>query len=74
MSLQPLTRVMIRRPNGKVETVTRHGTHDQHKMALLFQPHGAVVSVRHEHMPAGGGKTKPVAGKRTTLAIHEMKR
>lgn len=73
------TRIVIRRPSGKIEVVGRHGQHDPHKMAKMFGSMGlgTVIAVRHEMSEPvlpneKPSKTKPVQRRHTTLAIHHM--
>jgi hypothetical protein len=73
------TRIVIRRPSGKVEIIGRHGQHDPHKMAKTFEQMGlgTVLAVRHEmSQPVLPNqkvtKSKPIKMRHTTLAIHQM--
>ena len=68
MAQGPYTRIIVQRPDGKVEVVGRPGMHDPHAVSRLFSEAGSgkVIAVRHESMPAGGGVHQ-------TLAIHEVK-
>lgn len=62
----PITRIVIRRPDGRTEILGRVGHVDPHKATRDFATHGEVLVVRHEMMP--------IAGRAQTLRIHEVKR
>jgi hypothetical protein len=72
---QAFTKVVIRRPNGRVEMIGRRGIHDPHTIARVLEESGAgvVTAVRHE-TKAVESRTKPGHGKPQTLAIHDMRR
>lgn len=62
----PVTKIVLRRPNGRTEIVTRIG-HIDPKRAVDGLAHvGNVVAVRHEMMPKGG--------KHETVGIHDTRR
>ena len=63
MAQGPYGRIVIRRPDGRAEIITRRGTVDPNEVARSFRHVGEVVAVRHEQR-VGGSK------KLTTLAIH----
>jgi hypothetical protein len=63
----PVTRIVIRRPNGRVEVIGRVGHHDPHRLAREFSGVGVVTVVRHELMPRVGEAGKVVAIHRLEL-------
>lgn len=63
MAQGPYSRIVIRRPDGQTEVITRRGTVDPGEVARSFSHVGSVVAVRHEQRT--GGAKKP-----STLAIH----
>lgn len=63
MAQGPYSRIVIRRPDGRTEVITRRGTVDPNEVARAFAAHGTVIAVRHEQRV--GGDKKP-----STLAIH----
>lgn len=67
MAQGPFTRIVIRRPDGNVEIIGRHGIHDPNETARAMTKSGAgqVLSVRHE---------MHTEGTQRTLAIHPMRK
>jgi hypothetical protein len=67
MAQGPFTRIVVRRPDGKVEVIGRHGTHAPGDVARALTKAGAgeALSVRHE-MHSGGTQQ--------TMAIHPMRK
>jgi hypothetical protein len=62
----PITRIVLRRPNGSTEIIGRVGHIDHNAAARTFATRGQVVTVRHETMPQQGASR--------TVAIHNVKR
>lgn len=62
----PVSRIIIKRPNGQTEVIGRTGHVDHNTAARQFASHGEVVTVRHEMMPQHGAAR--------TVAIHNLKR
>jgi len=64
----PFSRIVIRRPNGKVDVIGRVGFVDPHPTSRALQDAGAgeVLAIRHEMMP--------MAGKPQPVAIHALRK
>ena len=62
----PVTRIVLRRPNGRTEIIGRVGHVDHNTAAKIFSTRGQVLTVRHEMMPQQGVPA--------TVAIHNIKR
>jgi hypothetical protein len=65
MATGPITRIVLRRSDGRVEIIGRAGHINPHAAARNFAAHGKVVTVRHEMMGAGV--------RTATVAIHNMR-
>ncbi len=52
MARREYTRIVIARPDGRAEVVTRTGFLDQNAAARAFSHIGVVTSVRHESLSA----------------------
>lgn len=63
----PFTRIVLCRPNGRTEIVTRQGHIEPNAAARIFAVHGKVVTVRHETPSVTGGRSRLVTA-------HNMKR
>lgn len=59
----PFSRIVIRRPNGAVEIIGRNGHVEPAAVSRMMAATqaGTVLAVRHEQMPADGGKVRPIA-------------
>lgn len=61
----PISRIVIRRPNGSTEIIGRVGHIDHNAAARIFASAGEVLTVRHEMMPQKGDAQ--------LVAIHNLK-
>lgn len=75
------THIVVQRPDGKIETIGRHGQHSPNDIARMFAEKGlgTVVAVRHIMQVAVDARapvSKAVPRKSTTktIAIHHIKR
>ena len=75
------TRIVVKRPNGKVEVIGRKGQHSPNDVARRFAEKGlgTVMTVRHEmSVPIDSNvrtsKAQAAPRRTTTVAIHQVKR
>lgn len=62
----PVSRIVLRRFDGRTEIIGRAGHIDPSRITAALKAAGDVLVVRHEMMPK--------SGKHETIAIHEMGR